>query len=398
MEPRGRSGPSATLPAPVKGLALVSFFNDVASEMVYPLLPAFVTSTLGAGPLALGALDGAADLAAALLRWWSGRLADRPGLRRPLVLGGYALAVVVRPVVALASAAWQVIGLRVADRVGKGLRSPARDAMIADLASSDRHGRAFGIHRAADHAGAVLGSLIAFLLLERSVDLRAVIGWSVLPGLAALLVLVAVLRGAGRAEPGPVPQSKDQRLLAGRPDRKLFALAALAAARLPETLLLLTLSERGLPLPIVPLLWGLLHVVRSLASYPAGKAADLMGVGRVLWVGALGYSGGLVLLALAENSTTAVVVFVALGVASGVLEPVERALVASIGGGERGRAFGNYQSLAGLGSLAVGLALGWVFQAGGGRLALAAAAAVSGLALLGWLVVSGAFLSRLRGS
>ncbi|MGE0556090.1 MAG: MFS transporter, partial [Gemmatimonadales bacterium] len=145
MEPRSRPAAAAGLPAPVKGLALVSFFNDVASEMVYPLLPAFVTSTLGAGPLALGALDGAADLAAALLRWWSGRLADRPGLRRPLVLGGYALAVVVRPVVALASAAWQVIGLRVTDRVGKGLRSPARDAMIADLAASDRHGRAFGI-------------------------------------------------------------------------------------------------------------------------------------------------------------------------------------------------------------------------------------------------------------
>jgi len=398
MEPRSKPDPSAKLAAPVKGLALVSLLNDVASEMVYPLLPAFVTSTLGAGPLALGALDGAADLTAALLRWWSGRLADRPGLRRPLVLGGYALAVVVRPVVALASTVWQVIGLRVADRVGKGLRSPARDAMIADLTASDRHGRAFGIQRAADHAGAVLGSLIAFLLLERSVDVRAVIGWSVLPGLAALIVLVAVLRGAGRAEPTLAPEPKRHRVRAGRPDRKLFALAGLAAARLPETLLLLTLSERGLALPMVPLLWGLLHVVRSLASYPAGKAADLIGVGRVLWVGALGYSGGLVLLALAERSTTAVVVFVALGVASGVLEPVERALVASVGGGKRGQAFGTYQSLAGVGSLAVGLTLGWVFQAGGGRVALGAAAALSGLALLGWLMVSGARFGRLRGA
>ncbi|MEZ4585267.1 MAG: MFS transporter [Gemmatimonadales bacterium] len=398
MEPRSKPADPAGLPAPVKGLALVSFFNDVASEMVYPLLPAFVTSTLGAGPLALGALDGAADLTAALLRWWSGRLADRPGLRRPLVLGGYAIAVVVRPVVALASAAWQVIGLRVTDRVGKGLRSPARDAMIADLAASDRHGRAFGIHRAADHAGAVLGSLAAFVLLERSVEVRTVIGWSVLPGLAALLVLVAVLRGAGHAEPRVGEETRPSGTPGGRPDRRLVALAALAAARLPETLLLLTLSERGLALPTIPLLWGLLHVVRSAASYPAGKAADRIGVGRVLGIGAFGYSAGLALLALAGSSTAAVVVFVALGVASGVLEPVERALVASVGGGKRGQAFGTYQSLAGLGSLVVGLGIGWLFQARGGPLALGAAALLSGLALLGWLAAASPPGARLRGA
>ncbi|MGE0555308.1 MAG: MFS transporter, partial [Gemmatimonadales bacterium] len=316
----------------------------------------------------------------------------------PLVLGGYALAVLVRPVVALASAAWQVIGLRVTDRVGKGLRSPARDAMIADLAASDRHGRAFGIHRAADHAGAVLGSLAAFLLLERSVEVRTVIGWSVLPGLAALLVLVAVLRGAGRAEPRVEEAAEPAGTPAGRPDRRLVALAGLAAARLPETLLLLTLSERGLALPTIPLLWGLLHVVRSAASYPAGKAADRIGVRRVLWIGAFGYSAGLALLALAGNATAAVMVFVALGVAGGVLEPVERALVASVGGGKRGRAFGTYQSLAGLGSLVVGLGIGWLFQVAGGPLALGAAALLSGLALLGWLAAARPPGGRLRGA
>ncbi|HEX6644278.1 MAG TPA: MFS transporter, partial [Gemmatimonadales bacterium] len=118
------------VPGGVRALAAVSFFNDFASEMVYPLLPAFV-SRLGGGAVALGALDGAADLASALVKWWSGRISDRPGWRAPLIFGGYLVAVLVRPVISLSAAAWQVVGLRVVDRVGKGLRTPARDALIA---------------------------------------------------------------------------------------------------------------------------------------------------------------------------------------------------------------------------------------------------------------------------
>ena len=154
------------IPRTVKGLSLVSFFNDIASEMVYPLLPAFITGTLGAGPLALGLLDRAADLTSALVKWVSGRLADRPGWRRPLILGGYATAVLVRPLIAVANAAWQVIGFRVIDRVGKGLRTPPRDALIAEVTPPLLRGRAFGFHRAADHIGAMLGSVLAWLLLE----------------------------------------------------------------------------------------------------------------------------------------------------------------------------------------------------------------------------------------
>jgi len=122
---------ASAIPGAVKGLSLVSLFNDFASEMVYPLLPAFVVGTLGGGALALGALDGAADLTSALLKVVSGRLADRPGWRRPLILLGYGTAVLVRPLISAASAAWQVVGFRVVDRVGKGLRTPPRDALIA---------------------------------------------------------------------------------------------------------------------------------------------------------------------------------------------------------------------------------------------------------------------------
>src|SRR5687768_13150804 len=134
------------VPVTVKGLSLVSLFNDFASEMVYPLLPAFVTRTLGGGPLLLGLLDGASELTSSVLKWISGRLADRPGWARPLILGGYATAVLVRPLIAAANAAWQVVGFRVIDRIGKGLRTVPRDALISDLTPPAARGRAFGFH------------------------------------------------------------------------------------------------------------------------------------------------------------------------------------------------------------------------------------------------------------
>ena len=148
------------MPRTVKGLSVVSLFNDLASEMVYPLLPALVTGPLGGGALVLGLLDGAAELTSAALKVVSGRLADRPGWRGPLILVGYATAVLVRPVIAISSAAWQVVGFRVIDRVGKGLRTPARDAWIAaitppDLAEAGMKARKLGGGWSARHAGKV---------------------------------------------------------------------------------------------------------------------------------------------------------------------------------------------------------------------------------------------------
>src|SRR5207237_1145069 len=140
--------------------------NDFASEMVYPLLPAFITGVLGGGALALGALDGAADAAAALVKLVAGRLADRPARRGPLIVGGYLLAALVRPIIAITAAAWQVVGLRVVDRLGKGLRTPPRDALIADVTPAPLVGRAFGLQRGLDHVGAVIGPLVAWARSE----------------------------------------------------------------------------------------------------------------------------------------------------------------------------------------------------------------------------------------
>ena len=167
--------------------------------MVYPLLPAYVVGTLGGTATMLGALDGAADFTAAVTKWISGRLADRRGWPKPLILFGYASAVLVRPLMAIANAAWQVVGFRVLDRVGKGLRTPPRDALIAEITPREVQGRAFGLHRAADHFGSIPGSLLAWWLLSQAVDVRKVLQLSALPGLIAILVLIIMLRRTPRS-------------------------------------------------------------------------------------------------------------------------------------------------------------------------------------------------------
>jgi len=201
--------PSATrLPRAVKLFGLVSLLNDFASEMIYPLLPAFVTGVLGAGAGALGALDGAAEFASAIVKYGAGRLSDRPARRGRLVVLGYTAAVLVRPVIALTGAAWQVIGLRVVDRLGKGLRTPPRDALIADATPVALRGRAFGLQRGLDHLGAVIGPLVAWYMLAlHGASVRGVIAASLVPGIVVLVLAVwAVKDGQGRsktAEDGP---------------------------------------------------------------------------------------------------------------------------------------------------------------------------------------------------
>src|SRR2546425_10911920 len=194
----------ARLPRQVKLFGAVSLLKDFASERISPLLPALVTGVLGAGPRALGALDGAAAFAAAFVKLGAGRLADRPARRGRLVVLGYAVAVLVRPVIAFAAAAWQVIGLRVVDRLGKGLRTPPRDALIADVTPAPLRGRAFGLQRGLDHAGAVLGPLVAWwLLAHRGANLRTVIAWSLAPGIVVLVLAVWAVRG-GKGRYGAV--------------------------------------------------------------------------------------------------------------------------------------------------------------------------------------------------
>jgi MFS family permease len=394
---RGAIRPSGVPPA-VKGLSLVSLFNDFASEMVYPLLPAFVTRTLGGGPLLLGLLDGASELTSSILKWISGRLADRPGWRKPLILGGYATAILVRPLIALSNKAWQVVGFRVVDRVGKGLRTAPRDALIADITPPELRGRAFGFHRGADHFGAVLGSLAAWWLLRRGADVRDVIGWSVVPGVVAFVVLAIVLREtSGKSEvrsqeshrPGSRISTPDSRLPTPSPFYPpILALTALTFFRLPETLLILRLQDVGVAVGAIPLIWAGLHVVRSASSYPGGWLADRLGPRRMVAAGGLLFAAVAFALGRAAGPGAATALFLAFGLVAGLTESGERSLVSRLAPVRTGRGFGVYHALTGAAALPAGLIFGALYQSASGRAALWASAAGMVVAVLVWLLVS----------
>jgi MFS family permease len=374
------------LPRQVKLFGAVSLLNDFASEMVYPLLPAFVTVTLGGGAAALGALDGAAEFTAALVKYGAGRAADSAGGKRrgPLIVLGYAVAVLVRPVIAATAAAWQVIGLRVVDRIGKGIRTPPRDALIADVTPPALLGRAFGLQRGFDHAGSVLGPLAAWALLSTgTADVRGVIAWSIVPGVLVLGLAMWAVKDGGRrsksVEAVPLPSGRPAAWPSG-----LLVIAAFYLIRMPEALILLHAQHLGVALPAVPLLWAAVHVVKSAASFAGGAWSDRFGARRTMWFGWAAYAAVAAGFAVATSPAQAWALFLAVGVVAGLTESPERALVAGLAGGGQGKGFGTYHALTGLAALAGGILLGVAFQwwgastaflvSTGGGLALAALA------------------------
>jgi MFS family permease len=377
------------LPSVVRRLGVVSFFNDFASEMVYPLLPALVTTRLGGTAVALGALDGVAEAVAAVAKVVSGRVADRPRWRRALVLGGYAVAAVVRPAMGLAGAAWQVIGLRGSDRLGKGVRTPARDVIIADAAPHDMRGRAFGYHRSMDHAGAVVGPLGAWMLVSLAgLGPAEVIGWSIVPGVVAVLVVGWALAGHGAAVPDTAAVAVAERASAPPRDARLVfgLIVAYAFVRMPETLLLLRLQDVGIPLATIPLLWAALHVVRSAASYPGGWLADVVGSRRTMALGWLTYAVVCAGLAWSEHLGASAAWFLVFGLVAGATEGPERSFVTAAGGvSRRGSRFGAYHAGVGLAALPGAVLLGGLYAAvGGGVALLASGAAAVALAAVAW--------------
>jgi MFS family permease len=355
---------------------------------------------LGAGPSALGALDGAAEFAAAFVKLAAGRLADRPPLRGRMIVIGYVAAVVVRPVIALTGAAWQVIGLRVVDRIGKGIRTPPRDALIADITPPDMRGRAFGLQRGMDHAGAVLGPLVAWWLLAAGrADLRAVIGASIAPGVVVVLLALWAVRDAARRAGGarqegwrgpthPAAAASVDTPVPVRAVTPLFAIACFYLLRMPDTLIILRSQQLGVPVAVVPLLWAAVHVVRSSSSFLGGAASDRLGPTRTMWAGWLVYAALALAMARAQSAGGAWAVFLGIGLVAGLTESPERALVARLAGARQGSGFGIYHGVTGFAALVGGVALGAAFQAYGARPAFVVSA-LGGLALVvAWPVVA----------
>jgi len=371
----------------VRSLGLVSLLTDVSSEMIYPLLPAFLTGSLGAGPAFLGVVEGLAETVAAFVKLASGRLSDRLRRRKPLVVAGYSLSSLVRPLVALAAAPAHVLIVRLLDRVGKGVRGAPRDALLAEVTAAAERGRAFGFQRAMDHAGAAVGPVLAAAVLLATDELRVVFALAAIPGAFAVLALVRGVREAPRACGSTRVTTARALPLEPALLRYLAVLALFTLGNSSDAFLLLRAQQAGVPLALVPLLWALHHLVKAGTSTWGGALSDRVGRRPTILFGwglyALTYAG----FAIAHAPFAVVGLFVVYGLFHATTEGAERALVADLAGAaSRGRAFGLFHAVTGAVLLPASLLTGLLWQRFGAGMALGTGAVLAGLAALGLLL------------
>lgn len=357
------------IPATVVVLGFVSFFNDLASDMVIPLIPLLLATELAAGPIALGLIEGLADALASFVKLWSGRYSDRLGGRRKgLAVTGYTVSNCVRPFFGAVSGWFGLLLLRSVDRLGKGIRSAPRDAMVADVTPPALRGVAFGLHRALDNAGAVGGALLAAAVIAwTSLSLREVIAWSALPGLLGVLLLVLLVK-----EPKPVTATKsiapslNWLLLSPTLRRYLLLLAWFTFARVSETFIVLFGHALGMSVVTLLLLWAMLNLAKSLAAWWGGTAALKLGKERVMVMSWCAYAVTFVVLSLSSTPAMLWIVTLVYGLFAGLGEGIERAVIGDFATpSERGTAYGWYNMMIGIAAIPAGLVFGGIWQFAG---------------------------------
>jgi MFS family permease len=376
------------LPRNVIALGVVSLLTDFSSDMIYPLLPVFLTATLGAGPAVLGIIEGVAEATASLLKLFSGVWSDRVGKKKPLVVAGYLLSSVARPLMGFASAWVHVLAVRFSDRIGKGIRSSPRDALIAASVPAEDRGRAYGLHRAMDHLGAVFGPFAAFLLLAGAgLSYRSVFFLAAVPGAAAVAALLFFVRddGARKSPPGA-----GFVLTGGLPPafrRYLIIVSLFTLGNASDSFLILRAVDSGVPAAWVPLLWGAFHVVKSSFSTYAGILSDRWSRKRIIVAGWMVYAATYTLWGIVEGAAWMVTLFLVYGLYSAATEGAERAFVADfVPPQRRGTAFGWFHLAVGLSAFPASVLFGLLWGAFGPRAAFGVSAGLavvaSGLLLL----------------
>jgi MFS family permease len=361
---------------------MVSLLTDASTEMVYPLLPLFLTRTLGAGTAFVGLVEGVAETTASLLKLVSGWLSDRLRRRKALVIWGYGLSSLTRPLMAMALLPSHVLGIRFLDRIGKGIRTSPRDALIADSTQANARGAAFGFHRAMDHLGAVAGPVLAFLLLPLvGGSYRAIFWLASIPAALCVLVLVATVREIpAQGPPARLP------LLTLRPyDSRLKGFLCIVTlftlGNSSDAFLLLRAREAGVAEMAVPLLWAALHVVKSTSSLGAGILSDRIGRRGAIVAGWLVYAVVYAGFAVVGSAWQVWGLFLVYGLYFGLTEGVEKALVADLTPVEaRASAYGVYHTAIGITALPASLLTGWLWQVFGAPVAFGAGAALAAAA------------------
>lgn len=367
---------------------IASLLTDLSSEMIYPLMPLFLTATLGATPLALGVIEGVAETTASVLKIASGIWTDRLRRRKPFIVFGYSIAGLARPLVGIATAWPQVLVIRFLDRVGKGVRSSPRDALIADAVAPSHRGRAFGFHRMMDNAGAVLGPVVAWALLYVGFEMRSVFLLALVPGVLVILVLVFWLREpvAAATTEEVAAQTPRMGLRAGwammdtRYKLLLASISVFALGASSDAFILMRLNEAGFAVSTVALLWSLHHIVKMATSYWGGALSDRLGRRRVVLAGWALYAAVYVAFGFISSPWILLGVFLVYGAYFGLVEPTERAWVADLAPAPlRGTAMGYYHGAVGLACLPADILFGLVWYQVGSMAAFGMGAVFAGL-------------------
>ncbi len=371
-------------------MGMMSFFNDTASEMIYPLLPIFLSTVLGAGPAVLGLIEGVAESTASLLKFFSGYLSDRLKRRKPLVIYGYVVSNLVRPLIGAATGWYLVLMLRFADRMGKGIRTAPRDSLLSSSTSPERMGFVFGLQRAMDHAGAVLGTLVAALLLSTfAFGYRSVFFLSIIPGLAVIVLSTAALKELPMsASPGQEQDAVGLRntLKLGSPFRRyLLALLIFHLGNSTDAFLLLRASSLGVSVLHIPLLWMTFHIVKSTTCLLGGWASDPLGKRKLILAGWSVYSAVYLGFAVASSPGHVWALFIIYGAYFGLTEGAERALVTEMTEDSlRGTAFGLFNLTVGVAALPASVLFGLIWHYLGAETAFVSGSA---LALAGAIIL-----------
>ena len=380
-----RKTPSSRIPRIVLALGFASLLTDLSSEMIYPLLPVFLTTVLGASAIAVGLIEGIAETVASLLKIVSGAWSDRTARRKPWVVLGYSIAGIARPLIGLATGWGFVLAMRFTDRIGKGLRTAPRDALIANAVPANERGRAFGFQRSMDHLGAVLGPLAAAGLLSLAgFSLRTVFLLAAIP---AALVIVVLLAGIREPRPESPPSANNGIGLASLGalspglKRYLAALLVFTLGNSTDAFILLRLSDVGVPAAWVAVLWSLHHVVKTGSSYIGGALSDRFGRKRLVFSGWGVYALVYLSFALVQTPAAIITTFLIYGLYYGLCEPTERAWAADLAPvHQRGTVFGWYHGTIGIAALPASLLFGWVWTQFGAPAAFGMGAALAAVA------------------
>ena len=360
-------------------MGLVSFFNDFSNEMILSVFPAFFSSVLKSGAASLGFIEGVADGFANLTKIFSGQLSDKWERRKVLSLFGYALSVATRPFYLISSTAAHVLGIRIVDRIGKGVREAPRDALLSLSASAARMGRSFGFHRAMDSAGAILGPLTAFFILSRAPEaFNTVFIVAFAVGVCALFSFAFIREVHAHIARGGAKRLRLQLKAHTREFRRfLFIIFILSLANLPIALLLLRTQDLGLPIHFIPLFYLFFNIANTLFSYKAGRLADKVGDKPVILGGYLLIALAYLLMIYDHTLTTLASGFVLLGIGYAFTDGVQRSFAARLTlVGERGNAYGFLHAAIGFGVLIAGIVGGIVWQNLGANAALSLALAL----------------------